>query len=112
MKLLYGLAEAGYHWFAIYLDHYKRKLGIEMSSYDICLFITKDGGKNFGIAGLQTDNTLNIEIEAFMKKKEIEIMKAKLKAKTQTILETGISKDFNGYCMIIKAKSIMIIQKY
>ena len=47
-----------------------------------------------------------------MKKEETEIMKAKFKAKTQTILETGVSGDFNGCRMIIEAESIMIIQRY
>ena len=52
VKSLYGLAKAGNHWFATYLDHHKEKLRMEISSYDICLLITKDGGENFGIAGL------------------------------------------------------------
>lgn len=42
------------------------------------------------------DNTLNIKIEAFIKKEETKIIEAKFKAKTQTILETGRSEDFNG----------------
>ena len=51
-----------------------------MSPYNICLFITKDGGENFGIAAFQTEDTLNIETEAFMKKEKTEIMEAKFKA--------------------------------
>ena len=82
VKLLYGLAETGNHWFATYLNHHKEKLGMEMSPYDTCLFITKNGGENFGIARLQIDDTLNVETEAFTKKEETEIMKAKFKAKT------------------------------
>ena len=109
VKPLYGLAEAGNHWFATYLDYEKEKLGIKMLSYNVYLFITKNGGENFGIAGLQTDNTFNVGAEAFMKKEETEIMKAKFKAKTQTILKTGASRDFNGCRMTIEAESIMII---
>ena len=82
-----------------------------MSSYDAYLFITKDGGENFGIAGLQTDNTLNVGTEAFMKKEETEIIEAKLKAKNRTILETGASGDFNGCRMTIEADFIMVVQK-
>lgn len=52
VKPLYGLAEVGNHWFAIYLDHHKEKLGIKMWSYDACLLITKNKSENFGIAGL------------------------------------------------------------
>ena len=52
VKPLYGLAEAGNHGFATYLDHHKEKLGMEMSSYDAYLLITKDGSENFGIVRL------------------------------------------------------------
>lgn len=47
-----------------------------------------------------------------MKKEEIEIMKVKFKAKTQTILETTVSEDLKGCHMRIKAESIIVMQKY
>lgn len=71
--------------FVIYLDYYKEKLGIEILLYGIYLSITKDGRENLGIAELQTDNTLNIRIETFMKKEEVEIIEAKFKPKTRII---------------------------
>lgn len=46
-----------------------------------------------------------------MNKEEIEIMEANFKAKSQIMLETGISRDFNGLHMTIKDKAIMIVQK-
>ena len=82
MKPLYGLVEAGNHWFATYLDHHKEKLRMEMSSYNACFLITKDSGENFDIVGLQTDDTLNIKTEVFIKKDETMIIKAKFKVKT------------------------------
>lgn len=84
---------------------------MELLLYDICSFITKNGSKNFGIIRLQTDNTFNIGTEAFMKKKETEIIKFKIKAKTQTILQSGVLRDFNGYHMIIEVESIIVMQK-
>ena len=111
MKPLYGLAEAGNYWFAKYLDHQKEKLEKKLLPYDACLFITKDGDKNFGIAGFKTDDTFNVGMEAFIKKDETEIMETKFKVKTRTILETNASRDFNGYYMTIKAESIMVVQK-
>ena len=36
-------------------------------------------------------------------------MNAKFKVKTQTILETGAWRDFNGFHIIIKAEFIMVI---
>lgn len=89
VKSLYGIAEAENHWFGIYLDHHKEKLGIKISFYDACLLIIKDGGVNFSITGLQTDDTLNVGTEVFMNKEEAEIIEAKFKAKSPTILETG-----------------------
>ena len=111
MKPLYSLAKAGNHWFAIYLDHHKEKLGIEMSPYDKCFLISKDCDENFGIVRFQTDDTFNIGIEAFIKKEKIEIIEAKFKAKTRTILEISVSENFNGCQMTIKAESIIVIQK-
>lgn len=82
-----------------------------MLFYDICLLITKDGSENFGIAKLQTDNIFIIRMEAFMKKEEKEIIKAKFKAKNQTMLGTDVSKDYNSYCKTIGFKLIIIEQK-
>ena len=84
---------------------------MEMSPYDTYLLITKDGCEMFGIAGLQTNNIHNIRTEAFIKKVETEIIEAKFKSKTQTILEIDASRDFNGCRMTIKAESIIIVQK-
>lgn len=52
-----------------------------MFPYDKCLFITKNGDKNFGIVGFQINNTFNVKTKAFMKKKETEIIKASSKQK-------------------------------
>lgn len=84
---------------------------MEMSPYNAYLLITKDGCENFGIAGLTTDNPLNVGLEAFMKKEETEIIEAKFKAKTQITLETGVQRNLNGSHMTIKAKSTMLVQK-
>lgn len=81
VKPLYDLVKVENHWFVTYLDHYQEKLGIEILFYDICLLITKDNGKNFGIVGIQIDDTFNVRMEAFMKKEETDIIKTKLKAK-------------------------------
>ena len=53
-----------------------------MLFYDTHLLITKDKSKNFGIIGLQTDNTFNIKTKIFINKEETEIIEAKFKAKS------------------------------
>lgn len=103
VKLLYSLVKTRNYWFATYLNHYKEKLGMAISIYDIYLLIIKDGNRNFGITGLQIDNIFNIKIETFMKKEETEIIEVKFKAKTQIILETSVLGNFNDYHMTIKA---------
>jgi hypothetical protein len=40
MKPLYGIAEAGLHWFATYIRHHQEKLAMASSAYDPCLLIT------------------------------------------------------------------------
>lgn len=61
-----------------------------MSFYDKCLVIIKNENESIGIARPQTDDTRNVEIEIFIKKEEREIIEAKFKAKTQTILEISM----------------------
>lgn len=38
MKPLYGILKAGNYWFATYHIHYKEKLGIKESIYNLCHF--------------------------------------------------------------------------
>lgn len=73
-----------------------------MSFYDPCLLIIKNKDVNFSITELQTDNTFHIRIKAFINKKKTKIIKAKLKAKSQTMLETGASKNFNSSYITIE----------
>jgi hypothetical protein len=51
IRLLYGIAETGIYWWAIYSKYYKNKLFMVISTYNPCLLITitKDG---FGIVGI------------------------------------------------------------
>ena len=84
---------------------------MEMSSYNACLLISKAGGKNFGIAGLQTNDTLNIGIKTFMNKEEAKITEAKFKAKSQTILGTGATGDFNDYHITMKLNLSWLCRK-
>jgi hypothetical protein len=60
VRPLYGAAESGLYWFKTYHNHHKDKLKMEVSSYDPCLLVTREGQDMFGITGLQTDDTLSI----------------------------------------------------
>ena len=63
IKPLYGVPEAGNHWFNTYHHHHIEKLQMDQSTYDPCLLYTNHNG--FGIVGLQTDDTLILANETF-----------------------------------------------
>ncbi|KAI1007694.1 hypothetical protein K3495_g536 [Podosphaera aphanis] len=53
LRPLYGISEAGNHWFKTYHDHHGSKLNLEQSSSDACLLFNQSA-----IVALQTDDTL------------------------------------------------------
>ena len=57
LKPLYGIAEAGTHWWAMYSKHYKEKLGMVTFTFDLCFLITATRAL-FGLVSMQTNNTL------------------------------------------------------
>ena len=60
LRLLYGIPEAGTHWFRTYHSHHTEKLKLQQASYDPCLLFTAKSDKDQAqaIVGLQTDDTL------------------------------------------------------
>ena len=67
---LYGIAEAGNHWYSTYEKHHRLKLGIDQSTYNPCLMVTKDQKGPFGIVSLQTDDTLFIGDSDFVERED------------------------------------------
>jgi len=61
-----------------YHNHHIQKLGMKQSTYDPCLLYTTEG---FGLAGLQTDDTIFLADEEFATREETELQRAKLLAK-------------------------------
>ena len=59
VRPLYGIPEAGNHWFKTYHTHHAKKLNMDQSTYDPCLLHVNDSATaTFGVIGLQTDDTL------------------------------------------------------
>jgi hypothetical protein len=50
VKPLYGVLEAGNHWFKTYYSHHVKNLSMEQLTYDPCLLYSKSPG--FGVVGL------------------------------------------------------------
>src|ERR1700712_1278356 len=78
LKPLYGVPEAGTHWWATYHRHHKEKLSMVTSTYDPCLLITTTENA-FGIVGMQTDDTLILGSEEFSILENDELTKANLR---------------------------------
>ena len=96
MRPLYGIAEAGMHWFNTYHTHHRVKLGMKTSTFDLCLLMTHDKNGPFGLVGLQTDDTLILGDEAFIERENDELHKAKLIAKPAEKLTSTTPLLFNG----------------
>jgi 5-deoxy-D-glucuronate isomerase len=67
---LYGIPEAGNHWFHTYHEHHVKHLNIETSIYDPCLLHCCDPEQGFSIIGMQTDDTLIAADKAFAVREE------------------------------------------
>ena len=94
IKPLYGVPEAGNHWFNTYSKHHMTKLQMETSPYDPCLLITNNNG--FGLVGLQTDDTLVLADKTFADQEQKSLTEAKLLAKDREQLTTSTPLKFNG----------------
>src|SRR5450432_4009543 len=93
LKPLYGVPEAGNHWFKTYHTHHVKELGMEQSTYDLCLLHCKEP---FGLVGLQTDDTLFLVDSAFVMRESDGLAKAQFAAKEREQLTAIIPIKFNG----------------
>ncbi|KAM4060975.1 reverse transcriptase (RNA-dependent DNA polymerase) [Hirsutella rhossiliensis] len=96
IKPLYGIAEAGVHWFRTYQQHHLEKLDMSTSTYDSCLLISNTGPDTLGIVGMQTDDTLILGTNNFSTREEEELQKAEFRSKPKTDITYGTTVDFNG----------------
>ena len=112
IKPLYGVPEAGAHWFNTYHTHHINKLSMMESTYDSCLLYTDGNDKSFGIIGLQTDNTLILANDIFAAAKEKELKEAKLLAKNREKLTLNTLIKFNGsYIRLADDNSLFLSQE-
>jgi len=105
IKPLYGVPEAGTHWWATYHKHHKEKLSMVTSTYDPCLLITTIK-EAFGVVGMQTDDTLILGSDEFSNLEEDELKEAKFTAKPKERLSPETALMFNG-CILTKIGDIV-----
>lgn len=90
-KLLYGVPEAGTHWWATNYNHHRDKLKMKASTFDPCLLITTEESGCFGILGVQTDDTLSLGDKALLEREDTELRNAGFAAKPRRVLSPETS---------------------
>ena len=93
LKPLYGVLEAGNHWFKTYHSHYVQQLHMDQSTYNPCLL---QSNEPFSIVGLQTNDTLSLVDEIFAEVEQNKLHKAKFMAKEREQLTVDTPLKFNG----------------
>lgn len=111
VRPLYGVPESGLYWFKTYHKHHREKLGMIVSTYDPCLLVTDSKPEDFGITGLQTDDTFSFATPAFSAKEEAELRTAGFRAKPKQALDEDSPIEFNGTRIQLADGSITLTQK-
>ena len=91
VRPLYGVPEAGTHWFRTYHTYHTEKLGLTVSSFDPYLIFSKQA-----IVGFQTNNSLFCGIAEYLQLEEQARLEAGFPAKPIEKLHKGKDLQFNG----------------
>jgi hypothetical protein len=108
IRPLYGIPEAGNHWYKTYLEHHLNALRMKQSTYDLCLLFSKEP---FGVIGLQTDDTLGVVDEKFANLEQDELEKAGFMAKEREVLSEATPIKFNGGLIQKKGNKVILNQQ-
>jgi hypothetical protein len=108
LKPLYGVPEAGNHWFRTYYSHHVNQLHMDQSTYDPCLL---QSNSPFGIVGLQTDDTLFLADKTFADMEQSELHKARFMAKEREQLTAKTPLKFNGGLIQLVPDGITLTQE-
>lgn len=101
-KPLYGIPEAGLHWFATYHGHHLDDLKMEESVADRCLLFRRKDSCLEAVTVLQVDDSAGHGNESFMN--EEEQGSKTFTCKPRKFISTGQSASFNG-CVISKTEN-------
>lgn len=106
VKPLYGIPEAGNHWFDTWMKYLTNELGLTSSCFDPCLLITLS--RPFSISGMQVDDTLFLGTEDFLKLEDEKLAKAKFPAKSIERLSEENPLQFNGLLVTLRDDAVYI----
>ena len=108
IRPLYGIAEAGTHWWATYSKHHRDKLFMTTSTYDPYLLITITEN-SFGIVRMQTDDTIILADERFSTLEENELLNVKFTVKSKEKLISDSPLIFNR-CVLVQDGNVMSLR--
>jgi hypothetical protein len=109
VRPLYGVPEAGNHWFGTYHRYHREQLQMRQSTYDPCLLYRNED--SLGVIGLQTDDTLLLADETFARIEEEKLREAGFTAKEREKLTRATPIKFNGGLITQCENSITLTQE-
>lgn len=109
IKPLYGIPESGNHWYGTYHKHHTEKLNMATSTFDPCLLHTT--GDDFGLVGLQTDDTLILADASFATAEETKLQEAGFTSKDRERLTASHPLKFNGGNIRLEGETLVLSQE-
>ena len=106
LRPLYGVPEAGTHWFRTYHRHHIDKLQLATSTFDPCLLYSDQA-----VVGLQTDDTLFLGTAEYIEREEAELKIAGYLTKPMERLTYNRDLTFNGGSISRKEDQIDFTQQ-
>ena len=107
VKPLYGVPEAGNHWYHTYQPHHIEKLKMKPSTFDPCLLYATSG--EIGLVGLQTDDTLILASTAFAEVEDMKLKEAGFASKERERLTTKHPLKFNGGHIQLEGDTTLVL---
>jgi hypothetical protein len=109
VKPLYGVPEAGNHWYHTYQPHHVEKLNMQPSTFDPCLLHATDD--DIGLVGLQTDDTLVLASPTFADLEDQRLKEAGFASKDRERLTTAHPLKFNGGHIQLADDTLVLTQE-
>ncbi|KAF1935700.1 hypothetical protein EJ02DRAFT_460141, partial [Clathrospora elynae] len=111
IKPLYGIAEAGVHWWTTYHGHHCKELNMSTSTYDPCLLVTNavtntDADAD-AIADADADADVFGLVATFSSLEEKKLEIAQFRSKPKTVLMPDVQLDFNGCTLTMTDKATL-----
>ena len=88
-----------------------RELDMFTSTYDPCLLITNGSNEDFGIVGMQTEDTLIIATSKFSALETQKLEEASFRSKPKTSISSSTPLESKGCTLKMKGSELILTQK-